>query len=312
MSPSYTRVHSALLSAALTGAIALFAPQSFAAAQTITHQTAKTQFVTVDGVKLAYRRFGKPGGTPLVFFQHFVGTMDGWDPLVTDGLARDREVILFDNAGVSSSEGTVPDNIAAMARYAEGLIDALHIQKADLLGFSMGSFVAQQVTIDRPRLVRKLILIGTSNRAGVGMASLTPEFQGMLAKKHDVPDELLLDVFFTPSPASRATGRKFLDRLRARKENRDPEVNDKVAPAQAAAIAGWGKPGQDPYGYLAAITQPVLVADGSKDLVFYTVNDFNLQQHLPDAQLIVYPDGGHGVYGSSARFLEDAAAFLDR
>lgn len=312
MNFAFIRLHRALLSAGLSAAVALFAPLSFAAVQTVTHQTAKTQFVTVDGVRLAYRRFGRPGGTPLVFFQHFVGTMDGWDPLLTDGLAEGREVILFDNAGVSSSEGTVPDTIEAMAHFAEGLIDALHIKKADLLGFSMGSFVAQQVTLDRPELVRKLILVGSSNRAGVGMASLTPEFQGMLAKKHDVPDELLLDVFFTPSAQSQATGRQFLDRLRARKENRDPDVNDKVAPAQAAAIAGWGKPGRDPYGYLAAITQPVLVADGSNDLVFYTVNDFNLQQHLPNALLIVYPDGGHGVYGSSARFLDDAVAFLAR
>lgn len=312
MSFSLSRVRGALLAVALTGAVATLTPTPATSAPAVTHQTAKTQFVTVDGVKLAYRRFGKQGGTPLVFFQHFVGTMDGWDPLVTDGLARGREVILFDNAGVSASEGTVPDNIAAMAHYAEGLIDALHVKKADLIGFSMGSFVAQQVTIDRPGLVRKLILVGSANRAGVGMATLTPEFQGMLAKKHDVPDELLLDVFFTPSAQSQAAGRAFLERLRARKQNRDPDINEKVAPAQAAAIAGWGKPGQDQYGYLAAITQPVLIADGSKDPVFYTVNDFNLQQHLPDAQLIVYPDSGHGVYGYSARFLSDATAFLDR
>src|ERR1700726_272591 len=147
-----------------------------------THQTAPTQFVEAAGIRFAYRRFtnrrfGANIDIPLLFFMHFTGTMDHWDPAVTDGFAQDREVILFDNAGVSSSTGDVPTSIEEMAQHAAAFIDALGIKKVDALGFSMGGLIAQQITIDRPDLVRKLILIGTGPRGGEGMASLTPEAQ---------------------------------------------------------------------------------------------------------------------------------------
>ncbi|MDH0748323.1 alpha/beta hydrolase [Pseudomonas sp. GD03842] len=277
-----------------------------------THQTAPTQFVNVDGAQLAYRRFGKTGGVPLVFLQHFVGNLDSWDPEVIDGFARDREVILFDNAGVASSSGQVPNNIQDMAKYAAGLLQALGVKKADLLGFSMGSLIAQQVALDHPDVVRRLILVGSSPRAGVGMASLTPEFQGYLAKKREVPDELLLDVFFTQSAESQASGREFLTRLRARKVNRDVDVNDKTAPAQAAAIAGWGAPAEHANDYLKNIHQPTLVVAGSNDIVFYTVNDVTLQQNLPNAQLVIYPDSNHGaIYQYPELFVKHATLFLN-
>jgi pimeloyl-ACP methyl ester carboxylesterase len=156
------------------------------------------------------------------------------------------------------------------------------------------------------------VLIGSTPRGGVGMATLTPEFLAALEKKRAVPDELLLDTLFTPSAASQAAGRLFLDRIRARKIDRDPEVNDKVAPAQTAAIAGWGAPEAVPYAYLAPITQPVLLVEGSKDLVFYTVNAFNLQQHLANAELTIYPDTGHGPQDQYPdRFVQDVTTFLD-
>lgn len=278
----------------------------------VTHQTAVTRFVTVDGVSLAYRRFGKPGGVPLVFLQHFVGNLDSWDPEVVDGFARDREVILFDNAGVASSGGEVPTDIEGMAKYAWGLLQALNVNKADLLGFSMGSLVAQQVALDHPEQVRRLILVGSSPRGGVGMASLTPEFQSYLAKKRDIPDELLLDVFFTQSAESQAAGREFLTRLHARTVNRDVDVGGKTAPAQAAAIAGWGAPVEHADDYLAGIKQPALIVAGSHDIVFYTANDVALQQHLPDAQLVIYPDSNHGaIYQYPSLFLKEAKIFLE-
>jgi len=212
-----------------------------------THQTAPTQFVEANGIRFAYRRFGKPGGVPLVFMQHFRGGMDHWDPAVTDGFAQDREVILFDNAGVSSSSGDVPTSVEGMAQHAAAFIDALGIKKVDALGFSIGGTVAQQLTIDRPDLVRKLILVGTGPRSGEGMASFTPEAQEIFGAKYDPPDELWLRVFFTPSEPSQAAGRKYLERQRARKENRDPLPNEKVAPAQLAALQKWGAPANDPY-----------------------------------------------------------------
>lgn len=262
---------------------------------THTHQTAPTQFIEANGARLAYRRFGKSGGVPpLVFCMHFLGTMDHWDPAVTDGFARDREVILFNNAGISSSDGETPNTIAGMAKYAAALVDALGLRQIDLLGFSIGGFVAQQTTLDRPDLVRRLILVGTGPRGGERMGGLTPEAEAILSKKYAVPDEVWLDMLFAPSATSQAAGRAFLNRQRTRKENRDPLVNDNVAPAQLAALQQWGAPRQEPYAYLKNIKQPTLVVNGGGDVIIYTVNSFILQQELPNAQLILYPDANHG------------------
>ena len=219
---------------------------------TDTALTAPTRVVEAAGIRFAYRRFGdRRGGVPiappLIFFMHFTGTMDHWDPALTDGFAQDREVILFDNAGVSSSSGDVPTSVEEMAQHAAAFIDALGIKKVDALGFSIGGTIAQQLTIDRPDLVRKLILVGTGPRSGEGMASFTPEAQEIFGAKYDPPDELWLRVFFTPSEPSQAAGRKYLERQRARKENRDPLPNERVAPAQAAALQKWGAPTKDPY-----------------------------------------------------------------
>jgi pimeloyl-ACP methyl ester carboxylesterase len=125
------------------------------------HQTAPTQFVEAKGIRFAYRRFGKTGGMPLVFNQHFRGTMDYWDPAVTDGLARNREVILFNNAGVSSSSGQVPTTIQEMGANAIAFIKALGPSKVDVLGFSIGGMVAQEIVAQAPDRVRRLILVGT-------------------------------------------------------------------------------------------------------------------------------------------------------
>ncbi|HJY92438.1 MAG TPA: alpha/beta hydrolase [Candidatus Acidoferrum sp.] len=275
------------------------------------HQTAPTQFVEAAGIRFAYRRFGKNGSVPLLFFMHFTGTMDHWDPALTDGFAQDREVILFNNAGISSSGGEVPTSIEEMARHAAAFTDALGIKKLDALGFSMGGFIAQQFTIDRPDLVRRLILVGTGPRSGEGMAPLTPEAQEIFGAKYDPPDELWLRVFFTPSKQSQAAGTKYLERQRARKENRDAVANDKVAPAQIAAIQKWGTPAKAPYAYLKKIPQPALVVNGSNDVIVYTVNSFILQQNLPNAQLILYPDGNHGAqYQYPELFVEHVTQFL--
>jgi pimeloyl-ACP methyl ester carboxylesterase len=276
-----------------------------------THQTARTQFVEANGIRFAYRRFGKPSGVPLVFNQHFTGTMDHWDPAVTDGLAKDREVILFNNAGVSSSSGEVPTSIEGMAANAIAFIGALGLSEVDVLGFSIGGFVAQEIAGQAPGLVRKLVLVGTGPRGGEGMANLTPEAQQIFGASYDEPDQLWLAVHFTRSEASQAAGRGFLKRFRLRKENRDPEVSEQVAPAQLEALGKWGIRFKGSYDYLTTIRQPTLVVNGGNDVIVYAVNSFILQQHLPNAQLILYPDANHGSqYQYPELFVRHVSMFL--
>src|SRR5258708_24205397 len=221
-----------------------------------THHTAPTQFVEANGIRFAYRRFGKPGGVPLVFNQHYTGTMDYWDPTVTDSLARDREVILFNNAGVSSSSGDVPTTFEQMGANAVAFSRALGLNKADMLGFSIGGMVAQEITLQAPDLVRKLILVGTGPRGGEGMASLAQVAKRIFGAPYDPPEHLWLAVLFSPSEAAQAAGKEFLKRKHLRQEERDPQVNDKVSPAQASAMDKWGVQQEGSYDYLNKIKQP--------------------------------------------------------
>src|ERR1700742_373025 len=203
---------------------------------TTTHQTAPTQFVEANAIRFAYRRFGKAGGVPVVFNQHYIGTMDYWDPTVTDGLARDREVILFNNAGVSSSSGEVPTTFERMGANAIAFIKALGLKQVDVLGFSIGGMVAQEITLQAPDLVRRLIVDGTGPRGGQGMESLTQAAGRLFGANYDPPEQVWLAVKFSPSAAGQTAGRGFLKRTHLRQEGRDPEVNDKVSPAQVEAM----------------------------------------------------------------------------
>ena len=178
---------------------------------------------------------------PLVFNQHYLGTMDYWDPTVTDGLARDREVILFNNAGVSSSSGEVPTTFEQMGANAVAFTRALGLNKADVLGFSIGGMVAQEIALQAPDLVRKLILVGTGPRGGQGMESLTQAAGRLFGATYDPPEYVWLAVQFSPSEAGQAAGRAFLKRTHLRQDGRDPEVNDKVSPAQVEAMEQVGR-----------------------------------------------------------------------
>jgi pimeloyl-ACP methyl ester carboxylesterase len=275
------------------------------------HRTAPTQYVEARGIRFAYRRFGKADGVPLVFNMHFTGTIDHWDPAVTDGFAKDREVMLFDNAGISRSSGEVPASIDEMAANAAAFIKALGLTRVDVLGFSLGGLVAQELTLAEPKLVRRLVLVGTGPRSGKGMSSLTPEAQKIFGATYDEPDQLWLSVFFTPSERSQAAGHEYLKRFRLRSKDRDPEVSDKVAPAQIEALAKWGVPRENPYDYLKALQQPTLVVNGGADVIIYSVNSFILQQHIPNAQLILYPDANHGSqYQYPELFVRHVSMFL--
>ncbi len=276
-----------------------------------THNTAPTRFVEANGIRFAYRRFGKTGGVPLVFNQHYIGTMDYWDPTVTDGLARDREVILFNNAGVSSSSGEVPTTFERMGADAVAFIRALDLNTVDVLGFSIGGMVAQEIVLQAPDLVRRLIVDGTGPRGGQGMDLLTKAAGALFGATYDPPENVWLAVKFSPSAAGQAAGRRYLKRTHLRQEGRDPEVNDKVSPAQVEAMSEWGVQQKGSYDYLKTIKQPTLVVNGSNDCIMPTVNSFIMQQNMPNAQLIVYPDSNHGAHHEyPEQFVQHASLFL--
>src|ERR1700720_3261753 len=288
-------------------------PQRIVDMNTYTHQTAPTQYVEARGIRFAYRRFGKAGNVPLVFSQHYIGTMDYWDPTVTDGLARDRKVILCESAAGSSSSGEVPTTFEQMGADAIAFIKALGLKQVDLFGFSIGGLVVQEITLQAPDLVRRLIIDGAGSRGGQGM-ELIAQATGRLfgAHPHDPPDNVWLAVKFSPSPAGQAAGREFLKRTRRRQEGRDPEVNDKVSPAQVEAIRKWGGQHQGASAYRKTIRQPTLVVNGSNDVNIPTVLSFIMQQDMPNAQLIIYPDSNHGAHHMYPElFVEHATLFLN-
>ena len=181
-----------------------------------THDTAYTHYAEGGGIRFAYRRFGNPGRPPLVFFQHFMGTLDDHDPALSDAFAADREVILFDNAGVASSSGTVPDTIEAMARDAISFIDALGLNTVDLVGHSMGGLVAQEVALARPDLVRRLVLVGTGPRGGEGIGALPEWVADLFTRKYERQEDMWLPILFSPTETSQAAGRAYVERIVAR------------------------------------------------------------------------------------------------
>jgi pimeloyl-ACP methyl ester carboxylesterase len=286
--------------------------QEMSVTATDSNTTAPTQFVQGRLERYAYRRLGGGIRRPLICLQHFTGTLDNWDPAVTDPLASNRDVILFDSAGVGRSTGQVPTTVAGMSAHALDFLDALCVISCDVLGFSLGGMVAQQVALERPSIVHRMVLVGTAPRGGEDIMHLE---KPSLAKHLTDPQlrgyAVLQKIFFAPSPSSQAAGGAFIERLSQRKEDRDTPSGSAVAAAQIAAFREWEQPDAARFAELASIHQPTLVVNGIHDEMIPVSNSYRLAENLPNAFLLAYPDSGHGsLFQYHESFTRHAAAFL--
>jgi len=275
-----------------------------------TYDEIPTQTLQAGGVRYAYRRFGRSAGVPLVLFQRFRGTIDHWDPALLEILAQERPLIVFDNAGVGASTGEVAPDIAGAAQSAAAFIDALGLAQIDALGWSMGGTVVQQLALDRPALVRRLVLAGTGP-GGVAGAPPAPPKVWQVAAKPVNDDEDFLYLFFTDSAASRAAGIASLRRLDRRLGSSHAVVKPEAWQRQAGAIAAWAMGKASAYPRLAEITAPVLVANGAHDVMVHAYNSYAMSQKLPNARLVLYPDAGHGfLFQYAEAFGREVVEFL--
>ncbi len=274
------------------------------------YQDAPTRTITAGGVSFAYRELGPATGVPVIFLTHLAAVLDNWDPRVVDGIAEHHRVLTFDNRGVGASAGTTPDTIAAMATDAVTFIRALGLDQVNLLSFSMGGMIAQVITQDEPQLVRKLILAGTGPAGGEGIDKVTrisnlDTIRALLTFTD--PKQFL---FFTRTPNGRRAGQEFLARLKERTQDRDKKISLRSYAAQLKAIHRWGL--QQPSD-LSVIHQPVLVANGDSDKMVPTANSADLARRLPDSELVIYPDAGHGgIFQFHTQFVQKALEFLAR
>jgi pimeloyl-ACP methyl ester carboxylesterase len=263
-----------------------------------------------NGIDYAYRDVGD-GAIPLVMLQHFRGNLDDWDPALIDALASRRRVVTFDNVGVGATTGTTPSSIAKMGRDAIEFITAMDFEQVDLLGFSIGSFVAQEVALVRPWLVRRLVLASSAPKGAAGMHGWAPEVIQAVGGRKPNPDGKLA-VFYTQSPASRGAGEQSLKRIFARVDDRDEPTSWQTRLAQYDAVCEWGIPDDALLQRITAIEMPVFVASGDSDPMILPRYSYLLAGLLPRADVKVYPDSAHGfLFQHHERFAVDVEAFLD-
>jgi pimeloyl-ACP methyl ester carboxylesterase len=273
-----------------------------------TWENAPTHTLDAAGVTFAYRQLGPDTGVPVVFLTHLAAVLDNWDPRVVDGIAAKHRVITFDNRGVGASSGSTPTTIEEMASDAVTFIHALGYDQVDLFGFSMGGMIAQVIAQQEPQLVRKMIIAGTGPAGGEGIEKVTritylDTARGLITRQD--PKQYL---FFTRTPNGRRAGKEFLARLRERTTDRDKDISIRSFRAQLKAIHQWGQ--QTPAD-LASIHQPVLVINGESDRMVPTKNTVDLDRRIPNSQLVLYPDAGHGgVFQFHEDFVKRALEFL--
>jgi pimeloyl-ACP methyl ester carboxylesterase len=281
-------------------------------AATASATTAPTELLRAKDETYAYRRVGGGIRRPLLCLQHFTGTLDNWDPAVTDPLGDGREVILFDSVGIGRSTGKVPTTVAGMAAHALAFLDGLCVTSCDVLGFSLGGMVAQQMALDRPSSIHRMILVGTAPRGGEDIMHLEkPSLARHLGDPTLKGYAVLQKIFFAPTPSSQAAGGAFIERLAQRTEDLDAASGPDVAAPQMAAFREWEQPTGTRFADLRSIHQPTLVVNGIHDEMIPVSNSYRLAENLPNAVLLVYPDSGHGsLFQFHASFTRQAAAFL--
>ncbi|HEX2342582.1 MAG TPA: alpha/beta hydrolase [Vicinamibacterales bacterium] len=281
-------------------------------ATTASATTAPTEFLRLKDETYAYRRIGGGFRRPLLCLQHFTGTLDNWDPAVTDPLGDGREVILFDSAGVGRSSGKVPTTIAGMAAHALNFLDGLCVVSCDVLGFSLGGMVAQQMALDRPSSIHRMILVGTAPRGGEDIMRLEkPSLARHLGDPTLKGYTVLQKIFFAPTASSQDAGGAFIERLARRTEDLDPASGPDVVAAQMAAFREWEQSPGTRFADLKGIHQPALVVNGIYDEMIPISNSYRLAENLPNAVLLAYPDSGHGsLFQFHDSFTRQAAAFL--
>jgi pimeloyl-ACP methyl ester carboxylesterase len=272
------------------------------------HATARTESIDVDGAQIAFRRFGTERGTALLLLNHYRAGMDHWDPLVTDGLAQGRTVILYDYRGVAGSAGEPRDTFEAMGNDAAAFVSTLGLSEVDVLGFSIGGMIGLDLVRTNPELVRRLLVVDAKPRAG--------DTQGVDPRVREVADnpvparEDFQFLFFEPSESSQKAGEAFWRRRHERDD--DPPSSELTMKAQRAATVEWSQPKGERYAELATITQPTLVVHGHHDIMQPAINAFTMAQRIPQAQLIIYPDSGHGaIFQYPGLFVDHASRFLD-
>ncbi|MBH3404948.1 alpha/beta hydrolase [Pseudomonas glycinae] len=270
---------------------------------------AANQSITVNGIPFAYRDTGPATGVPLVLFNHWGAVLDNFDPAIIDGLAQTRRVITTDYRGIGNSGGTAPLTVGEMADDAIQLIRALGLKTVDVLGFSLGGFVAQDIALKAPDLVRRLILTGTGPAGGTGIDKVGTVSWPLILKGLLTLRDPKFYLFFTSSANGRRSALQYLRRLKARKNNRDKGPTPRAFLRQLKAITAWGR---QPRQALGRLRTPTLVVNGDNDIMVPSVNSFELARLIPDAQLVIYKDAGHGgIFQHHADFVAKAQAFLD-
>ena len=268
-----------------------------------------TRVVTAGGVEFAYRELGPRTGTPVIFLTHLAANLDNWDPRVVDGIAAKHPVITFDNRGVGASTGRVPDTVEAMAHDAVTFIRALRFEQVDILGFSLGGMVAQVIALEEPQLIRKLMLTGTGPAGGEGIDKVTRISNLDIARALLSFRDPKTFLFFTRTANGKRSAKEFLARLKERSEHRDKAMSLSGYRVQLKAIHRWGR--QEPAD-LSVIEQPVLVANGDHDRMVPTTNTVDLDRRLPNSELLIYPDAGHGgIFQYHDEFVAKALTFLE-